>query len=219
MQERGMGNKKKEDATKPFLYVIFIAFINNIDNISVRIAYSVRGVRITSAKNLWIAVITFGISTCAAFSGTVLANVLSKQIASILSMLILSAIGIWFIMEPLIADKNKQANGHQHEQRKSIWHVLANPEHADMDNSKDIDFKEATLLGVALSLNNIGGGLGAGMIGLNALLVGFFSAVISFIALWAGNYITEIVLKGKLGNAATILAGLALIAIGVEQIL
>ncbi len=88
-----------------------------------------------------------------------------------------------------------------------------------MDNSKDIDFKEATVLGIALSLNNIGGGLGAGLIGLNSWPVGLLSAVISFLALWAGNYVTEFFMKRRLGNAATIMAGVVLIAIGIEQVL
>ena len=75
------------------------------------------------------------------------------------------------------------------------------------------------MLGIALSINNIGGGMGAGMIGLNSFLVGLFSAIFSFLALWAGNYIAEFFMRWKLGNAATIVAGMALIAIGIEQIL
>jgi putative Mn2+ efflux pump MntP len=54
---------------------------------------------------------------------------------------------------------------------------------------------------------------------LNSFLVGFFSALFSFLALWAGNYIADFFMKWKLGNAATIIAGTVLIAIGVEQIL
>jgi len=161
---------------------------------------------------------TFIISTLAALSGSEISVLMNKQVASILNMLLLTAIGLWFILEPFIR-KSSPMGEHEMTEKKSIWYVLMNPEHADMDNSKDIDFKEATVLGIALSLNNIGGGLGAGMIGLNSLLVGFFSAVISFIALWAGNYITGIFLRGRLGNAATIVAGLVLIAIGIEQVI
>ncbi len=67
---------------------------------------------------------------------------------------------------------------------------------SDMDDSKYIAFKEATLLAIALSINNIGGGMSAGMIGLNSFRVGFLSALLSFIALWAGNYISEIFING-----------------------
>jgi len=45
-----------------FIYTIFIALANNLDNISVRIAYSIRGVKISILKKLWISIITFFIS-------------------------------------------------------------------------------------------------------------------------------------------------------------
>ncbi len=134
-------------------------------------------------------------------------------------MVLLTAIGLWIIAEPYRKRNNTAVKEPSEPGEKSIWHVFLNPEHADMDNSMDIDFKEATVLGIALSINNIGGGLSAGLIGLNSWLVGLFSAVISFLALWAGNYITEYFVKWKLGNAATIIAGSVLIAIGIEQVL
>ncbi len=203
---------------KSLIYTVFIALINNLDNIGVRIAYSIRGIKISMAINLWISVITFLISAFAAFSGTLMSEFLSKQLSSVISMLLLSAIGLWIIAEPFVkknTDVVKEPGGVE----KSVWHVLVNPHNADRDGSKHIDFQEATVLGIALSLNNIGGGLGAGMIGLNSLLVGLFSAAFSFLALWAGNYIADYFMKWKLGNAATIVAGVVLIAIGVEQVI
>jgi ferredoxin len=89
----------------------------------------------------------------------------------------------------------------------------------DMDKSLHIDFKEATLLGLALSINNIGGGLSAGMIGINAFAMGFLSAVVNFIALWAGNYVAEFFMRYNLHRKAGFLGGIILIAIGIEQIM
>ena len=80
-----------------FLYTIFIALANNLDNISVRIAYSIRGIKIPIMKNLWISLITFIISTIAALSGSIISNFLSRHITSLLSMLLLTAIGLWII--------------------------------------------------------------------------------------------------------------------------
>ena len=201
------------------IYIIIIALINNMDNIGVRIAYSIRGIRISTGINLWISVITFIISAFAAYSGTIMSQSLSKQLSSVISMLLLSAIGIWIIVEPLIKKEHDIIEVSNDTGKTGIWHVFRNPHHADMDGSKHIDFQEATVLGVALSINNIGGGLGAGMIGLNSMLVGLFSAIFSFLALWTGNYVAEYFLKWKLGNAATIAAGIVLIFIGIEQIL
>ena len=57
------------------------------------------------------------------------------------------------------------------------------------------------------------------MIGLNSFWVGFLSAVLSFVALWAGNYVAAFFVKWNLSGKATVAAGLLLIAIGVEQII
>lgn len=202
-----------------FLFTFFIAFTNNLDNIGVRIAYSIRGITITPLINGWISVITFVISFFSAFFGTILSEFLGKQACSIIAMLLLTAIGLWMIFEPYIRRNDYSIIESDQGMKKSIFHVLLNPIHADMDNSKHIDFKEATLLGFGLSINNVGGAVSAGMIGLNSFWVGLLSAVLSFLALWAGNYIAAVFIKWKITHKATVAAGILLIAIGIEQII
>ena len=201
-----------------FIYTFFIALMNNLDNIGVRIAYSIRGIRISTPINLWISVITFVISFFAAYSGSVISGFVSKQASSVTAMLLLSAIGLWMILEPYM-EKNKDNINETQDNKIHFGQVLLAPEKADMDNSKHIDFKEATFLGIALSINNVGGGVSAGMIGLNSFWVGLLSAVLSFIALWAGNYVAEFFIKWNLSKKASVVAGLLLIAIGIEQII
>jgi putative sporulation protein YtaF len=193
--------------------------MNNFDNIGVRIAYSIRGVRISTLINLWISAITFVISFFAAYSGTIISGVISKQLSSLIAMLLLTAIGSWMIFEPYLKKNNTCTDESDQENKKSAFHVLLDPKKADMDNSKHIDFREATFLGIALSINNVGGGVSAGMIGLNSFWVGFLSAVLSFLALWAGNYVAEFFIKWNISKKASVVAGLLLIAIGIEQII
>lgn len=202
-----------------FLFTFFIAFTNNLDNIGVRIAYSIRGITITPLINGWISVITFIISFFSAYSGAILSEFLSRQLCSIIAMLLLSTIGLWMIFEPYIRKNDLLHKEPAQGDKNSILHILLNPVKADMDNSKHIDFREATLLGVGLSINNIGGAISAGMIGLDSFWVGFLSAVLSFIALWAGNYIAVLFLKWKITHKATVAAGILLIAIGIEQVI
>lgn len=197
-----------------FAYTILIALANNLDNIGVRIAYSLRGIRITPLKNLWISIITFIISLIAACTGSKISHILGNKFASIFSMLILVVVGLSIMLEPTFT-KKKNAK----KDKTSLSHVLNNPEDADMDNSLNIDFKEATILGIALSINNIGGGISAGMIGLNYIFVGFFSAIISYISLWLGNYLTAFLSRWNLKDKAAIISGIMLILIGIKQIL
>ena len=201
-------------------YTFFIALSNNFDNIGVRIAYSIRGIKISTLINIWISVITFFISYFAAFSGTMITGFFGKQLSSIIAMLLLAAIGSYMILEQYIRRVKKDPDEEaDRENASSILQVLVKPENADMDRSKHIDFKEATILGIALSINNVGGGLSAGMMGLSSLLVGLLSAVISFMALWSGNYIAEFFIKWNISNKATVVAGLVLIAIGINQVM
>lgn len=198
------------------LYIFLIALSNNVDNVTARIAYSIRGIKITNLINLWISVITFVISYLAASSGTLVTGTLGRRSASIIAMVVLTIIGSWMILEKSIRKKcaeKQNLNG-----GKGILHVLVKPENADLDNSKHIDFKEATFLGLALSINNVGGGLSAGLIGLSPFLIGFLSAVFNFIALWAGNHVAEFFIRKKISDKAAIVGGIILIAIGIEQL-
>jgi putative sporulation protein YtaF len=200
-----------------FLHVFIIALTNNIDNIGVRIAYTIRGIKISTLINSWISLITFVISYIAAYSGTVISGYLGKQWSSLLTMILLSGIGSYMIYRQYLKRMCRGEFGQDN--KKGICHILLKPENADLDNSKHIDFKEATLLGIALSINNVGGGVSAGMIGLSPFWVGLLSAVLSFSILWAGNYMAEFFIKWNLSNKATIAAGILLIAIGIEQII
>ncbi len=199
-----------------FLYAFLIALTNNVDNLGARIAYSIQGTRVSTPINLWISIITFVISFAAAFSGAAAIGSLGTEAASVIAMGFLVAIGSWMVLQT-----RKQA---WHEEKPpgkdaaSPWTVLLKPHHADMDASKHIDLIEGTVLGIALSINNIGGGLSAGIIGLNPFLVALLSAFVSFVALWAGNYMAEFFVKRGITEKAAVVGGALLIAIGVKQV-
>ena len=128
-------------------YTFLIALTNNVDNVAARIAYSIRGIRISIPINIWISVITFIISGFAAYSGTMISGILSKRVSSFIGMALLSAIGLWMILEQYVK-KNDDAEGEEEEGKDGVFRIMGHPEKADMDRSKRIDFKEATVLGV-----------------------------------------------------------------------
>lgn len=204
------------------LNTFLIALSNNFDNIGARVAYSMRGIRISNPINLWISVITFVVSALSAYSGTAISGVLPKNTTSIIAMVLLTVVGSWMILEQYVRKKDDGEGSAERQYRDgkaSLMEVFSEPEKADADGSKHIDFKEATILGLALSINNVGGGLSAGMIGLNAIMIGLLSAVINFVALWAGNYIAAFFTKWNLNKKVTFAAGILLIAIGVKQVI
>jgi putative sporulation protein YtaF len=202
-----------------FFYTLVIALTNNLDNFGARIAYSLRGIKITTPVNLWISAITFVVSACAVASGTKLSGFLGKRDTSVAAMLLLTTIGSWMIFEEYVRKDATDTAKTEAKKSRSILGVFLKPANADMDDSRSIEFKEATVLGIALSINNVGGGLSAGMIGLSPFWIGLLSAILSFVALWAGNFIAEYCTRHSFSKRPALVAGLLLIAIGITQIL
>lgn len=105
------------------LYTFFIALTNNLDNIGVRVAYSIRGIKIATLINVWISVITFVISFFAAFSGSIISGFLSKQLSSVIAMVLLTAIGSWMILEQYIK-RNNDFNGEPNQEKKYLVYFI-----------------------------------------------------------------------------------------------
>src|SRR5579862_8465074 len=147
--------------------ILGIALANNLDNLGVAVAYGVAGIRLSRLVNLWIAVITFVITAASVTFGSQIAHYLSAQTANGLSAIVLCAIGTW-MMVMARGEQKKGADAPDPSGPVSLRRVLEDPVLADRDRSRHIDFREATLLGIALSINNVGGGFGAGLVHLSA---------------------------------------------------
>ncbi|HEY5561844.1 MAG TPA: manganese efflux pump [Clostridiaceae bacterium] len=194
-------------------YAFLLAFANNLDNIAVRVAYSARGIKIKRDKNLWIAFITFLISFLAATFGGKINFYLGREFTKILSMVLLCLIGLFMSLEPYLKNIIK-SDGNM-----KLYKILKHPEDADEDKSMEIDFGEATILGVALSLNNIGGGISGGLIGVNPVFMGLISAFISFSVLSLGNYAANWFSRINFGNKINTISGVLIILLGIKQLL
>ena len=93
-----------------------------------------------------------------------------------------------------------------------------NPEKADKDNSSNIDLKESLSLAFALSINNIGLGIGASITGLNIFLTSLFTFIFSLLMLLTGYFLGSYYLSKLFSKRATIVSGLIIIALGVYEI-
>ncbi|MBV9852615.1 MAG: manganese efflux pump [Armatimonadetes bacterium] len=181
-----------------WMLILGIALANNLDNTSVGIAYGVARIRLPLRMNLWVAVLTFLITGSAAALGSRLAHLLPVQWAHILSAAILCVIGATVLLPAL-----RRGDGAAPPVRRV--------------RSDRIGFSEATFLGIALSINNIGGGVSAGLLRLSTPVTALCSALLSFLVLWLGNRAGHRLGRGRLGEHAQLAAGMLLILIGLCQ--
>jgi putative Mn2+ efflux pump MntP len=179
-----------------FIYLLFIAFINSIDNIGIRVAFSIGGVKVQLVKNLLISFMAFAVSLLASYFGDLISHILSDELCSILSMILLSLMGINLIVSPYLKKKKEEK----------------------LLNTNSISYKQSITVGTALALDDIGGSVSVGLMSYNPLMVGLAFFIVSFSIFLSGNYMIKLFKKLSIGNIATTAAGIIMIIIGISQV-
>ncbi len=172
---------------------ILLSLSTNLDNLAVGVAYGLRNLTITFSANLLIAIFS-GMSTWIAMSlGVTMGQLLSEQFAASLGSLILFGIGMLGIWETLQSQT----------ERLQI----------STNEPNSISLDQAALLGLGLTISNLGTGVGAGLAQLDVILTSFLSFISSLMMIGGGYLI------GKLFTANFSVDGLGLISGGLLMIL
>ena len=128
----------------------------------------------------------------AMLAGQMLLSVLTPATANRIGGIILILIGAWVIYQFFRTEKEQNST---HEKLVFNWeikslgivvHILKRPTSADIDSSGTINGLEALLLGIALSLDAFGAGIGAAMLGYSPLTLAVSAALMSCIFLSGG---------------------------------
>lgn len=197
---------------------IVFAFIANIDNFTVGIAYGIKRIKIDIYSNLMIALIT-GIGTFFSMSiGLIISKNIGVFSSSIIGGVILVSIGIYFIWDSIPKKNNRVKDTSTEEDYNNYFQLLESPEKADVDKSGHIDIKEAITLALALSLNNLGLGIGASISGLNIFIITIFTFIFSIITIYIGYILGDSYLSKILGKYATMVSGIVIIILGIYEI-
>lgn len=173
--------------------LLLLAFAVSLDSFGVGTAYGLRSIRIP-IKSVFIIALCSGTMMFISMNvGVGLAALLPVGIANAVGAVILVGIGVWALFShqdvksgytverdsvSLSTDDPQTQSVPRKEASKQVLQIeirqfglviqiLKKPIMADMDRSGTISMGEAVLLGVALSLDALGAGLGAAMIGLS----------------------------------------------------
>ena len=202
----------------------FLVFAASIDNLGVGIAFGMRRVNISKKANMVIAIVSFFVTLVAAELGDRIKDYISSEIAAWFGAGILILVGLWVFLQFIFETRKTQTplvNIQLISARIYIGptEIIRKPELADIDASRDIDYWEAIVLGIALSINAIACGLYVGLIGLSTFIVATIVAAFSYITIAGGVWLGEKYAATLLGNKATLVSGLLMIVIGVHQLL
>ncbi len=177
----------------------------NMDNIIVGLSYGIKKVKIGPLANLLIAVITLIGTVLSMALGKILLKIIPENIENSLGSIILLLIGLWTIIKPLT--KGSDSDG-----------IFENPEKVDIDRSSVIDAKESIILALALTLNNIGIGVGASITGLNIVLTSLLTFVASILTITLGYFIGSHYLARVVNKRTAVISGLLIIILAIYEL-
>lgn len=184
------------------LSALLFGVSSNTDNLVVGMSYGIKKMPIRWSENLIVALITF--------MGTVLSMILGKSVllflpqklAGILGSVIIILIGAVGLVKFFM--KTKKPEEESGEETELALQTLTRT--------------EALILGLALTLNNIGLGIGASITGLPVLSTALCSFLFSLLFLYIGNLIGRSKIAELVGEFAEPLASLLMIGLGVYEI-
>ncbi|WP_202080743.1 sporulation membrane protein YtaF [Caldalkalibacillus salinus] len=182
--------------------LLVLSFAVSLDSFGVGITYGLRRVTIP-LKSIFIIAICSGTSIVLAMAmGQGMSYMISPQVAEMIGGFILVMIGIWAlynISKPSKESTDARSDAKDHsgnneatvaQEVSKVWtieikklgiviHVLRKPMMADIDRSGVISGVEAFVLGIALSLDAFGAGIGAALLGYSPLATALIMATMS----------------------------------------
>lgn len=199
-----------------WLAILLFALSSNLDNFLAAITYGTRSIRIGAGTNLLIAGITGGSTLGCMLAGGAAARLLPGRLPGLVGGALMTLLGVCGMADALRKHLPVSPPGAG---RGRLSGLLDAPETADADGSGTIDRKEAAVLALALSINNMGLGLGASIAGFDPWITAAAAAALSFAAIWGGCLAGRRWASRLFGRLGPFAAGAAMAALGVFEML
>ncbi|MCM3759679.1 sporulation membrane protein YtaF [Alkalihalobacillus oceani] len=202
--------------------LLTLALAVSLDSFGVGLTYGLRKMKLPWRSLLFIAACSAVSILVAMFFGTIMEAYLSPEVAGSIGGIILITIGAWALYQVYRPAKNTEKTKEDEvilsfeiKVLGVVIRILRKPMIADFDNSGTINGPEALLLGIALSLDAFGAGLGAALIGFSpvwmAISVAGMSALFITLGMRSGYRFSD----SRWLKKFSFLPGLLLITLGV----
>ena len=220
-----MLNEEGKMTDLSILAILLLAISSNLDNVGVGTSYGARRINIPFNANLLIAFVTTTGTFLSMVAGNEIRNFVDQNIANALGALMIGGTGVWIFIREISRHDKRQSNGAQQLQMdfsdqsliRRVLTILDHPILADTDFSRHIDMKEAFFLALALTLNNLSNGVGAGLLGLDVTLMVVFTATLSILTIWFGIGSGQYSSVHLFGRYSGHVSGLILVGLGIYE--
>lgn len=205
------------------LNCILLAFCVSIDSLSIGLTYGLKNTKISFGAKLILFIISISVTSFSIFIGDSICKIFSSNISTAIGCILLCIMGLWIIVQSITNNKEKVKKEY-HFFIKFLGitiQIIRDPSYSDLNKSNKIEGKEALYLGMALSLDSIGIGIGSSIIGLNSFVFPMLVAIFQLFFLSFGSCLGKKIkdISNIPENIWSIVSGVLLIFIGISKII
>ncbi len=210
------------------MLTFLLAFSLSVDALAVGISLGAGCIRVSRGGRLLVCLLATGMAFLSMQAGNLLTTIFSPLAAKIIGGAVLLCIGLWMIASGLLKStlEKSAADGDTplfelaFRSLGITLRILRSPQSSDTDRSGIIELSEALPLGLALSIDMLGTGVGIGAMGIASpllpLVVGGFQVLFLYIGEKTGLRIT-----GRLARqgTASLVAGAILVFLSLLRLI
>ncbi len=207
--------------------IILLAVALSIDALGIGVSYSLRGIQLPIGAKIIIAMLSVLFTFIAVLLGKSIVYIFSPFIAKLIGIAILFFMGVWVILQGIKKDDKKETKILTDDTIINIIikslgitiKVIRNPLSCDFDKSSKIDPFEAIYMGIALSIDSVGVGIGSAIAGVNSLIVPFAVGFFQLLFLYLGDFVgKKLLMFEKIDSRIwVVISGLLLIIIAIVR--
>lgn len=181
--------------------IVVLAISLSIDAFGAGVSYGLRKIKIPAISKLVICIISMVYSGGSLLLGHALGNAMPRLISRIIGIAILGIMGLWIILRSFIENlEHKEEYETVQKGPATLFQlaikslgitiqVIRDPAQSDIDKSGTIDTRESFILGLALSVDAIGAGIGSALAGFSSAYIPVAVGVFQWLFLLLGSII------------------------------
>lgn len=209
-----------------FFYLLFLGFAVSIDGFVAGIAYGLKNICIPVTSLLIICITTIISTAIAMSSACILGSFINTQLAIGFGALLLILIGLFSLFQEYLTKDahNDRVNETITSSQlafsigRQVINIMADPEKADVDQSRYINSLESLFLGIALGVDNLIATFAAALMEPLPLYTPMIMGGIQIIVITAGIYTSKHFISATLKKRFPYIPGIILILLGLVRL-
>lgn len=199
---------------------LLLAISTNIVTLSFFLSYGIKKIHLSKSNSILLAIVTSASTFVSMYIGKLILSLIDPKISNIFGAILLSYIGISFIVENIRLEKKRLGydTSFYYESSFKYKNLLEDSYILNLDNSHNINLRKCLALSISLSVNNICTNFAASITGVNLSISVFLNFIISILFVYIGYFNRNINFSKYLIRYSNFISGIVLIAFGIYEI-